>query len=128
MNREELTKVGTHLSAICYDVRGDSQELKDALMVSKEEGTLLLSVSRFFTGVYALFMGFLAMLLLALGIPLGHVYMSMGCLVGCAVGPAAISISMESANGAAVGAGAVGGFAIAMLAWILQAFVEFGEV
>merc|ERR1719359_184880 len=56
MSKEELTKVGTHLSAISSDGQVDSQELKDALMVSKEEGALLLQVSRFFTGVYALFM------------------------------------------------------------------------
>jgi len=128
MSSEELTKIGTHLSAVSSEGQVNSQDLKDALMVDKAEGDLLLNVSRFFTGVYALFMGFLAMLLLALGIPLGHVYMSMGCIVGCAVGPAAISISMETANGKAVGAGAIGGFIIAMLAWVLQAQNEFGAV
>merc|ERR1719199_1516114 len=45
MNREELTKLGTHLSAISSEGQVDSQELKDALMVSKEEGALVLAVS-----------------------------------------------------------------------------------
>jgi hypothetical protein len=35
---------------------------------------------------------------------------------------------MQTANGKAVAAGAVGGFCIAMLAWTLQALTEFGEV
>jgi hypothetical protein len=54
--------------------------------------------------------------------------MSMGCLVGSAVGPAALTILMETANGNAISAGAVGGFILAMIGWTGQASTEFGEV
>merc|ERR1719265_224118 len=62
------------------------------------EGKILLRVSKFFTGLFAVFMGFLAVFLLTIGLSLGHVYMSMGCLVGSAVGPAALTILMQTAN------------------------------
>jgi Na+/proline symporter len=92
------------------------------------EGKILLRVSKFFTGLFAVFMGFLAVFLLTIGLSLGHVYMSMGCLVGSAVGPAALTILMETANGKAIAAGAIGGFILAMIGWVGQAATEFGEV
>jgi len=92
------------------------------------EGQILLRVSKFFTGLFAVFMGFLAVFLLTIGLSLGHVYMSMGCLVGSAVGPAALTILMETANSKAIAVGAVGGFVLAMIGWVGQAATEFGEV
>merc|ERR1719482_829656 len=92
------------------------------------EGAILLRVSKFFTGLFAVFMGFLAVFLLTIGLSLGHVYMSMGCLVGSAVGPAALTILMETANSKAIAVGAVGGFVLAMIGWVGQAATEFGEV
>jgi hypothetical protein len=73
-------------------------------------------------------MGFLAVFLLTVGMNLGQVYMSMGCVVGSAVGPAALTILMETANKWAIAAGAIGGLITAILGWALQAQVEFGEV
>jgi hypothetical protein len=92
------------------------------------EGKILLRVSKFFTGLFAVFMGFLAVFLLTIGLSLGHVYMSMGCIVGSAVGPAALTILMETANSKAIAAGAIGGFILAMIGWTGQAATEFGEV
>merc|ERR1712072_813832 len=54
--------------------------------------------------------------------------MSMGCIVGSAVGPAALTILMETANSKAIAAGAIGGFILAMVGWIGQAGTEFGTV
>ena len=45
--------------------------------------------------------GFLAILLQELGLNLGFVYMSMGVLIGSAVGPASLAILYEKANGIA---------------------------
>merc|ERR1712078_352554 len=92
------------------------------------EGQILLRVSKFFTGLFAVFMGFLAVFLLTIGLSLGHVYMSMGCIVGSAVGPAALTILMETANSKAISAGALGGFVLAMIGWVGQAASEFGVV
>jgi Na+/proline symporter len=102
--------------------------MNKAVASNNIEGRILLRVSKFFTGIFALLMGFLAVFLLTLGLSLGHVYMSMGCLVGSAVGPAALTILMERANGKAIGAGAVGGLILAIIGWTARAADEFGEV
>jgi Na+/proline symporter len=92
------------------------------------EGMILLRVSKFCTGLFAIFMGFLAVFLLTIGMNLGEVYMSMGCIVGSAVGPAALTILLETANKWAIAAGAIGGLCLAIMGWSIQAKVEFGEV
>mmetsp|Transcript_59798 Transcript_59798/g.139304 ORF Transcript_59798/g.139304 Transcript_59798/m.139304 type:complete len:849 (-) Transcript_59798:86-2632(-) len=92
------------------------------------EGVILLRVSKFFTAVFAIFMGFLAVFLQTLGFSLGWVYMSMGVLIGSAVGPASLTILMEKASSVAIGAGAVGGLIMGMLGWIIQALIESEEV
>merc|ERR1719395_282960 len=90
------------------------------------EGKILLRVSKFFTGIFALFMGFLAVFLQTLGFGLGWVYMSMGVLIGSAVGPASLTILMERANGKAIAAGAIGGLVMGMSGWFIQAAIDSG--
>jgi len=103
--------------------------LNKAVASNNIEGRILLRVSKFFTGIFALFMGFIAVFLLASPVDsLGHVYMSMGVLVGSAVGPAALTILMEKANGLFIALGAWGGLIMGLLGWIIQAAVEFDKV
>jgi hypothetical protein len=102
--------------------------LNRAVASNNVEGEILLRVSKFFTGVFAIFMGFLAVFLQTLGFNLGWVYMTMGVIIGSAVGPASLTILMETANGVAIGAGAVGGLILGVAGWAIQAQVEFGEV
>merc|ERR1719352_775809 len=64
------------------------------------EGKILLRVSKFFTAVFAIFMGF---------------------LIGSAVGPASLTILMERANGIFIGAGAVGGLILGVAGWAIKA-------
>merc|ERR1719395_354564 len=92
------------------------------------EGKILLRVSKFFTGVFAIFMGFLAVFLQTLGFSLGWVYMSMGVIIGSAVGPASLTILMERANSAAIAAGAIGGFFLGVISWAIKAYVDLDEV
>jgi MFS family permease len=92
------------------------------------EGKTLLRVSRLSTGLYAFFMGFVAMFLQVIGFGIGWVYMSMGVLIGSAVGPASLTLLMERANGFWVGAGAVGGFIIGVMSWFICAVVNSGEI
>merc|ERR1719191_748593 len=92
------------------------------------EGTIQLRVSKACTLIFALFMGFLAILLQELGLNLGFVYMSMGCIIGSAVGPASLAILYEKANGLGIAAGCIGGLFLGLLAWCLRAQTEFGEV
>lgn len=92
------------------------------------EGVILLRVSKFFTAVFAIFMGFLAVFLQTLGFSLGWVYMSMGVIIGSAVGPASLTILMETANGFFIGAGAIGGLILGVLGWTIKAAVDNGAV
>merc|ERR1719299_170954 len=92
------------------------------------EGKILLRVSKFFTAVFAIFMGFLAVFLQTLGFSLGWVYMSMGVIIGSAVGPASLTILMETANSAAIAAGAIGGFILGVASWAIKAYVDLDEV
>jgi hypothetical protein len=92
------------------------------------EGKILLRVSKFFTAVFAIFMGFLAVFLQTLGFNLGWVYMSMGVVIGSAVGPASLTILMETANGKAIGAGAVGGLILGIMGWCIEAYKESEDV
>lgn len=92
------------------------------------EGIILLRVSKFFTAVFAIFMGFLAVFLQTLGFSLGWVYMSMGVIIGSAVGPASLTILMETANGFFIGAGAIGGLILGVLGWTIKAYVDNGSV
>lgn len=102
--------------------------LNRAVASNNVEGEILLRVSKFFTGIFAIFMGFLAVFLQTLGFSLGWVYMSMGVIIGSAVGPASLTILMERANGIWIAAGAVGGFVLGITGWCIQAYVEFGFV
>ena len=92
------------------------------------EGVILVRMSRFFSCLFAIFMGFLSVLLNVLGLGLGFVYMSMGNIIGSAVVPVALAILYQKANGMWCTLGAVGGFCIAMFAWIMAAYSQFDEV
>jgi Na+/proline symporter len=129
----ELEKLGKLLAAIATSegvvVSDLYSAVNKAVSSNNIEGKILLRVSKFFTGIFALFMGFIAVFLLASPVDsLGHVYMSMGVLVGSAVGPAALTILMERANGTAVAAGAIGGFIMGVSSWVIRAAAEFDEV
>jgi len=102
--------------------------LNRAVSSNSIEGKILLRVSKFFTAIFAIFMGFLAVFLQTLDFSLGWVYMSMGVIIGSAVGPASLTILMETANGMAIGAGAVGGLILGLLGWVLKANDDLGEV
>jgi len=130
---QEMEQLNSRASLACDDASSLTVEdlydcVNKAVASNSIEGKILLRVSKFCTGLFAIFMGFLAVFLLTIGMNLGEVYMSMGCIVGSAVGPAALTILMERANKWAIAAGAVGGLVLAILGWTLQAQVEFGEV
>jgi len=104
------------------------QSVNKAVSSNSIEGAILLRVSKFFTAIFSVFMGFLAVFLQTLGFSLGWVYMSMGVIIGSAVGPASLTILMEKSNGIAIGAGAVGGLLCGILGWVIKAQQDSGEV
>jgi len=119
MFTDEQRQIGTTDLYSCVNKAVSTQSI---------EGKILLRVSKFFTGIFAMFMGFLAVFLQTLGFSLGWVYMSMGVIIGSAVGPASLTILMESANGFFIAAGAVGGLVAGVLGWVIQAQLDSGAV
>lgn len=85
---------------------------------SAYEGKILVRMSRFFTCVFTVFMGFLAILLNQLGLGLGWVYQAMGNIIGSAVCPVAMAILYQKANGPICTFAALFGFVLAMIAWV----------
>jgi len=128
----EVAALATAIGAFAVDGQIATSDLYSAVnrAVSSNslEGLILLRVSKFFTGVFAIFMGFLAVFLQTLGFSLGWVYMSMGVIIGSAVGPASLTILMERANGKAIAAGAIGGLILGLFGWCIKAQADNGEV
>merc|ERR1719401_2451275 len=128
----EVAALATAVTAFAVDGKIATSDLYSAVnrAVSSNslDGAILLRVSKFFTAVFAIFMGFLAVFLQTLGFSLGWVYMSMGVIIGSAVGPASLTVLMERANGKAIAAGAVGGLVLGLLGWCVKAQVDNGEV
>jgi len=117
-----------------YTTATDEIEIRDlynalnmAVSANSVEGPVLLKVSKMFTLVFALLMGFLAACLDVIGFQLGFVYMSMGVLIGSAVGPASLSILLEKANGFWIAGAALGGFVLGVFSWVMQAKNEYGD-
>jgi urea-proton symporter len=81
-------------------------------------GKQLLKVSRSAIIGFGLGMGGLAVMLLAMGLSLGFVYLAMGVLIGSAVIPIALTITWKKTDKHAAVAGAIGGLVVALAAWI----------
>merc|ERR1719506_2628821 len=81
-DKEKAALIAALNGATAADDTIDVKDLLNALNRSVSsnsiEGPILLRVSKFFTFIYALFMGFLAVFLQELGLGLGWVYMAMG--------------------------------------------------
>lgn len=84
----------------------------------KATGRDLLRVSRATIIGFGLGMGGLAVILLAMGLSLGFVYLAMGVLIGSAVIPIALTITWKKTDKNAAVAGAIGGLFVALAAWI----------
>jgi urea-proton symporter len=98
-------------SLITYDVY---RTYKNPRATGKE----LLKVSRATIIGFGLGMGGLAVILLAMGLSLGFVYLAMGVLIGSAVIPIALTITWKKTDKNAAVAGAIGGLLVALAAWI----------
>lgn len=91
-------------------------------------GKKLLKVSRYTIVGFGLGMGGLAVILLAMGLSLGFVYLAMGVLIGSAVIPIALTITWKRTNKYAATAGAIIGLVAALIAWTGVAMAQYGEV
>ncbi len=91
-------------------------------------GKQLLKVSRYTIVGFGIGMGGLAVILLAMGLSLGFVYLAMGVMIGSAVIPIALTITWKRTNKYAATAGAIVGLFIALGTWTGVAAMQYGEV
>ena len=91
-------------------------------------GKTLLKVSRYTIIGFGIGMGGLAVILLAMGLSLGFVYLAMGVLIGSAVIPIALTITWKRTNKYAATAGAIIGLFVALGTWTGVAALQYGEV
>merc|ERR1719331_2017069 len=91
------------------------------LCKSNYEAAVMLRVMKFFCCCFAVFMGFLAVVLQQAGLGLGFV-------VGPAVAPAAMAILMEKASAQACTFGAIAGLCGGLATWVGTAMYIYGEV
>merc|ERR1719454_1046125 len=92
------------------------------------ESGVMLRVMKFFCVCFAVFMGFNALILQAVGLGLGFVYMSMGIFVGPAVAPAAMAILMEKASAMWCTLGAILGLIGGLTTWFVVAWITMEEI
>ena len=94
----------------------------------KATGEQIITVSRYVIVAYGILSGILAVVLLAIGLSLGWVYLAMGVIIGSAVFPISLSLTWARCSATAAIAGAFGGQILGIITWISIAASESGEV
>lgn len=91
-------------------------------------GKQILFVSRCVIVIFGLLMGAFAIALFAIGLSLGWVYLFMGIVIGSAVIPLWNMMTWRKASGTGAIVAAWTGLALAVIAWMVGAAVQSGEV
>jgi urea-proton symporter len=91
-------------------------------------GEDILRISRIVIVAFGLFMGVFSLLLFALGLNLGWVYLFMGIVIGSAVLPLWNLMTWTKASGTGAVIAAWAGFFLAIIGWIIGAQVQSGEI
>jgi len=79
----------------------------------------VLRVSHFAVVSFAIVMGFLGLIFYYIGISMGWLYTFMGVILGSAVVPIALAITWKKANKWGCIAGAISGFCMGLIAWLV---------
>jgi Na+/proline symporter len=128
-----VTSTGSaELIAVCslftYDVYSEIRSDYLDTLVGESLDKHLKKVSRIFIVFFGIFMGLLAIVLQAIGLSLGYVYLLMGVLVGSAVAPCFCTVVWGKLNGNAAAAAITGGFVCAVSSWLATAAGTNGGV
>lgn len=94
----------------------------------KATGKQLLNLAKVTILVFGVGMGALAVILQAAGLNLGYVYLSMGVIIGSAVGPIALTIIWKKTNGLAATIAPIIGVIVGVSIWFGTAQAMFGEI
>lgn len=88
----------------------------------------LMIFSRCVIVIFGVAMGILAVILKAVGLSLGYVYLMMGVIIGAGVIPVAYSVLWSQCTATGAIAGALGGQVLGIFFWLITAYSEKGEV
>merc|ERR1719253_1633513 len=91
-------------------------------------GKQILLVSRVVIVLFGLFMGLFSILLAAIGLNLGWVYLFMGIVIGSAVIPLWNMMTWDKASGKGAVIAAWSGFFLAVAIWLISAKIQGGKV
>jgi SSS family transporter len=91
-------------------------------------GEDIVRVSRYVILFFGIFMGFLSLILNAIELSLGWVYLMMGIFIGSAVIPVALVLTWGKANAEGAIGGAVTGLLLGIISWIVACHIEFDGV
>jgi SSS family transporter len=91
-------------------------------------GKDILRVSRGFCVAFGLFMGVLAVILFAIGLNLGWVYLWMGVVIGSGVVPVFYLMVWSKCSANAAMTGAIVGFIAAVASWLGSAYSYYGAI
>ncbi|TPX63359.1 hypothetical protein CcCBS67573_g08701 [Chytriomyces confervae] len=91
-------------------------------------GKDLIKFSHIAVVTFGCVMGVLAIILKAIGISLGYLYLLMGILVAPAVMPIALTLTWKKQNATAAISGAIGGLVCGLAAWLITASKYYGYV
>jgi len=108
-------------SLVAYDIY-------KAYINPQADGPKILCVSKIVIVIFGGLMGVLSVILHAMGLNLGWVYMFMGTAIGSAVIPLWNMLMWKNANAIGAIAGAWGGMILAVITWIIVAQAQSGTV
>lgn len=91
-------------------------------------GADIVRVSRYVILGFGIFMGCLSLILNALELSLGWVYLMMGIFIGSAVIPVALVLTWDKANAEGAIAGAVGGLLAGIISWLVACNINHGAI
>ncbi|GKY98294.1 hypothetical protein MPSEU_000787000 [Mayamaea pseudoterrestris] len=91
-------------------------------------GDQILRVSQICIVVFGIFSGAFAIILQTIGLTLGWVYLFMGIVIGSAVCPLWNMMTWKKASGTGAVVAAWGGFALALITWLVAAKIQGGEI
>ncbi|KAJ3202698.1 hypothetical protein HDU82_007170 [Entophlyctis luteolus] len=91
-------------------------------------GSDLIKFSHIAVVSFGCFMGILAIILKAIGISLGYLYLLMGILTAPAVMPIALTLIWKKQTKVGAICGAIGGLVLGVTAWLVTASQYYGEI
>lgn len=91
-------------------------------------GRQLIRASKFSVLFFGLGMGFIALMLFHVGLSLQYIYMSMGILIGSAVGPVSLSLLWKKTNKVSTSLSAIFGLGLGVAVWLYSAYFMFGNI